>query len=158
MERLLMAASFTAALGCGVAAGVFFAFSSFVMPALGRLPALQGIAAMQAINVAAVTPAFMTALFGTAALCLALGAALLFRWPGSGGGYVLAGAVLYLVCAILVTMLCNVPRNDRLAALDPGGADVAGIWAAYLTEWSGWNHLRAAGSLAAAACFILALL
>jgi hypothetical protein len=34
-----------AAVGSGVMAGVFFAFSTFVMRALGRLPAPQGIAA-----------------------------------------------------------------------------------------------------------------
>jgi hypothetical protein len=38
--------------------GVFFAFSSFVMAALRRLPAAQGIAAMQSIHVTAVTPVF----------------------------------------------------------------------------------------------------
>ena len=53
-------------------AGVFFAFSAFVMRALARLPAPQGIAAMRAINVVAVTPAFMVALFGTALACGAL--------------------------------------------------------------------------------------
>ena len=63
------------ALGCGLCAGVFFAFSAFVMPALGRLPAGQGIAAMQSINKLAVTPAFMTALFGSALACAGLAAA-----------------------------------------------------------------------------------
>jgi uncharacterized membrane protein len=43
-----------------------------VMKALARLPAEQGVAAMQAINVAAVTFAFMAALFGTAVTCGAL--------------------------------------------------------------------------------------
>jgi hypothetical protein len=41
-------------------AGVFFPFASFVMPALARLPAAHGIAAMNSINVLAVTPVFMT--------------------------------------------------------------------------------------------------
>jgi uncharacterized membrane protein len=40
------------------------------MPALARLPAPQGIAAMQSINVAAITPSFMAALFGTRLACL----------------------------------------------------------------------------------------
>ena len=53
------------ALGCGVIAGVFFAFSTFVMCALARLPAAQGIAAMQSINVLAMTPPFMIAMFGS---------------------------------------------------------------------------------------------
>lgn len=37
-------------------AGAFFAFSSFVMKALARLPPTQGITAINSINVFAVTP------------------------------------------------------------------------------------------------------
>ncbi|GAB4198563.1 MAG: hypothetical protein Fur006_48470 [Coleofasciculaceae cyanobacterium] len=54
-----------AALGCGLVAGVFFAFSTFVMSALARLQAAQGITAMQSINITAINPPFMVALFGT---------------------------------------------------------------------------------------------
>ncbi len=64
------AITLVAAIGSGLVGGVFFAFSSFVMPALRRLPDDQGISAMQAINKAAPTPLFMTALFGTAAVSL----------------------------------------------------------------------------------------
>ena len=69
MDRFLFALTLVAALGCGLIAGVFFAFSSFVMKALARLQPAQGVGAMQAINVAAVTPAFMAALFGIAVAC-----------------------------------------------------------------------------------------
>ena len=72
MDGLLTALAVATALGCGLNAGVFFAFSSFVMKALARLQPAQGIAAMQSINLVAVTPAFMTALFGTAAACVAV--------------------------------------------------------------------------------------
>ncbi len=61
------------AIACAAMGGVFFAFSSFVMRALARMPPAQGIAAMQSINVVAVTPVFMTALFGTAAACVVVG-------------------------------------------------------------------------------------
>lgn len=50
-------------------AGVFFAFSTFVMKALGARPLAQGIAAMQSINVAVINRWFMAAFFGTALLC-----------------------------------------------------------------------------------------
>src|ERR687895_14764 len=60
MSGLLYAATLVTALGCGLVAGVFFAFSTFVMAALRRLPAAEGITAMQWINILAVTPAFMT--------------------------------------------------------------------------------------------------
>jgi uncharacterized membrane protein len=80
-----------AALGCGLVAGVFFAFSSFVMNALGRLPPAQGIAAMQSINITAVTPVFMTAIFATAAACLFLAVSSVLKWSQPGAPYLLAG-------------------------------------------------------------------
>ena len=39
-----------AAVGSGVMGGVLFAFSSFVMPALNRIPAREAVLAMQSIN------------------------------------------------------------------------------------------------------------
>ena len=72
MPGLLYPLTLTAAVGCGLVAGVFFAFSSFVMKALARLQPAQGVAAMQAINLAAINPAFMLALFGTALACIAI--------------------------------------------------------------------------------------
>ena len=51
---------FTAALGTGIVGGIFFAFSSFVMAALARIPAAQGIAAMNSINAVVLNPIFMT--------------------------------------------------------------------------------------------------
>ena len=74
MSAALQALTLAAALGCGTVGGVFFAFSTFVMPALRRLPEAQGVAAMQSINITAITPLFMTALFGTAVVCLGLAA------------------------------------------------------------------------------------
>ncbi len=145
------------ALGCGLMAGVFFAFASFVMAALARLPPLQGIAAMQSINVVAVTPLFMTALFGTAAACVALAIIALSSWGEAGAAYLLGGAVLYILGAPGVTMAFNVPRNNALAAVDPAGADGAGLWAGYVAGWTAWNHVRVVASLAALAALIMAL-
>ena len=145
------------ALGCGLCAGVFFAFSAFVMPALGRLPAGQGIAAMQSINKLAVTPAFMTALFGSALACAGLAAWGVVAWGERPAPWLLAGCILYLASAIVVTIVANVPLNDALAALHPDGAGAAGRWAGYLSRWTGWNHLRAAASFAAAGLLTVAL-
>jgi uncharacterized membrane protein len=135
------------ALGCGLVAGVFFAFSSFVMPALRALPPAQGVAAMQSINVKAVTPAFMIALFGTALACLVVAAI-------ERDAYTVAGAALYLVGTIGVTIAYHVPRNDALAAAEPGDHEA---WTRYLREWTAGNHVRAAAALAAAALFTASL-
>jgi len=144
------------ALGSALIAGSFFAFSTFVMRALGKLPPPAGVAAMQSINVAVINPWFMTPFVGTAALSAIATAAALVRWSEPGAGYVLAGAVLYLAGTFLVTMVCNVPLNDALAKANPSSAEAAGLWAAYLSTWTAWNHVRAAAALAALASFVTA--
>lgn len=151
LELLTLAA----ALSTGVVAGVFFAFSTFVMPALARLAASHGVAAMQAINAAALDRWFLGALFGAAALCLALA---LVGWGEPGARLRLAGAALYLVGAIGVTIACNVPRNQALQPLAPGGPAALALWGPYLREWTAWNHVRTLASIAASAAFTLALL
>jgi uncharacterized membrane protein len=155
MSGILYTATLVTALGCGLVAGVFFAFSTFVMPALKRLTPERGIAAMQSINELAVTPAFMTALFGTAVACLGLAAWTVISPNGSATTLVLLGGALYLVGAIGVTVVCNVPLNNRLAKLHPQSA--ASYWDDYLTQWTAWNHLRTLAALAAAALLTIAL-
>lgn len=139
-------------IGTGVVSGVFFAFSGFIMPGLGRLPVPHGVATMQAINVTAVTPPLMIALFGTAAVCLAIAAEATRSWGTPGAALRLLAALLYLVGVVGVTMACNVPRNNALAALQPENAQAASYWANYLKEWTTWNSVRtlaAAGAMLA---------
>lgn len=129
-----------AAVGAGLTAGVFLAFSSFVMTGLGRAPAPVGVRAMQEINRAAPNPVFMLTLFGTALLAVGLAvAAVVGRGPG--WGLVVAGAATYLVCVGL-TIGYHVPRNEALAALDPAAADTEKAWRTYLSDWTRLNHLR----------------
>jgi uncharacterized membrane protein len=119
MSGILYTATLIPALGCGLVAGVFFAFSSFVMAALRRLKSEEGIAAMQSINILAVTPVFMTALFGTAAACLGLIAWAVTSWGEAPSALVLAGGGLYVVGTIGLTIARNVSLNNRLARLHP---------------------------------------
>lgn len=157
IDGLLVTLTFVSALGSGLIAGVFFAFSSFVMKALARIPPAQGIAAMQSINVVVINPLFMIAFLGTAVACILLAVSSLFAWRQPGAAYSLAGSLLYLVGTFLVTMVCNVPRNDRLAAVTPASADGASLWAGYVASWTAWNHVRTAAALAASASLTIAL-
>ena len=157
MDGVLTALTMITALGCGLSAGALFAFSSFVMPALARLPAPQGIAAMQSINVQAVTPVFMTALFGTAVACIALGIWAPADWDDSYGPWLLAGGVLYLAGTAGLTMAYHVPRNNALAKADPMSAEGAELWRRYLREWTAGNHVRVAAGVAAAAALTEAI-
>lgn len=144
------------ALGCGLTAGVFFAFSSFVMPALTRLQPPQGIAAMQSINITAINPWFMTVLFGPAIACLVL-LILILPKGHSGAVYLLTGSVIYLIGTIGVTIACNVPLNNALAIVQPDSPEGASLWAKYLSDWTFWNHIRTIAALAATTLLTIGL-
>lgn len=144
-------------LGTGLVAGVFCGFSTFVMRGLAMLPPAQGVAAMKAINVAAVTPPFMAVFLGSAVLCAVIAVVTFVLWPEEGTVELLVGSALYLFGSFGLTMVANVPRNDALAKLEPGTAEAAAYWPAYVREWTMWNHVRTAASAGAALAYVLAL-
>jgi uncharacterized membrane protein len=157
IDKLIHATTFVSAVGCGLVAGIFFAFSTFVVKALTRLPPQQGIAAMQAINVAVLNRWFFAVFFGTAAGCLLLGVLALLKWQSPGSTYRLIGCALYLVGTICVTIVFNVPRNNALAVVEANSADGAARWAEYVPAWTAWNHVRTIAALGAAVSLTLAL-
>jgi uncharacterized membrane protein len=147
---------FSAVIGAGLNAGLFFIFSVCIMAALARLPAEQGIAAMQAINVVILNPLFLLAFMGTAVLALILVAGG-FVYGGPARFYLIAGGLLFLGGVILVTMIVNVPMNNALDALQPGSEEAARLWSSsYLVDWVRWNHVRTLSSIGALVCFVMA--
>jgi uncharacterized membrane protein len=156
LDRPLIALVFAAAIGSGVVGGIFYGFSSFIMGALGRLPAEQGAAAMRSINIVVLNPAFLAFFMGTALVCLVLAGGSLFWFDGLKGKLILAAALSYGVGCFGVTMFGNVPLNNQLAAGDV--AQAATLWPRYLEVWTQWNHLRTLASVLASALFIGALM
>lgn len=157
IEALLYPLTLVAALGCGLMAGLFFAFSNFVMKALAELPGSCGMAAMQSINLTVLNPVFLAVFMGTAVLCALLAAVALLRWQAAGSAALLAGGLLYAVGTFGMTLAFNVPRNEALARLQAAGADVERHWRDYRLGWTRWNHVRTLAALAAAALLTLAL-
>ena len=87
---------------------------------------------MQSINVAVLNPLFPGTFFGTAILCVALAIAALVSRFGAGAGYLLAGSLNYFVGSILVTMICNVPFNNKLASVKPDSTEGKTVWTHFL--------------------------
>lgn len=156
MDRAMFFLVFAAAMGSAIAGGMFYAFSSFVMRALARLAAPQGVAAMNSINLVVITPSFMLVFAGTALLCLALAAGSVLWWQQPSGKLVLAAALLYALGNFGLTLAINQPMNLRLGAMAP--ADALAWWPQYVQQWTFWNHVRTAASLLASALFIAALI
>ncbi len=157
MATAVFALTVAAALGAGVMAGFFYAFSGLVMPSLARRPPAQAIAAMQTINVVVLNPLFFVLFFGPAAAGVALSALAPFVLPASQATSAFVGSGLYAVGSIGVTIAKNIPLNDELAAVSPDAGEGAAVWSRYLRDWTWWNHARAVACLLASAGFVLAL-
>ena len=158
MNVITLALVVAAMLGSAIIGGVFFAFSSFVMKALSRVPSHEGIAAMQSINVVVLNPSFLGTFVGTALVSVLIAVFAIKGWGSSAAPWFLAGALLYVVGTFLVTGLGNVPLNKQLAevsAADPGAAD---LWEHYLDRWTMLNTIRTAAAATAALLFTLGLI
>ncbi len=157
MDEFIFVVTFLAALGTALLAGNFFAFSAFLMRALGGLSAERGIVAMQAITVAIKWPVFLILFFGTAALCAVLAGSALLHWGTPGSCYLLAGTLLFLLGTFAVTMMRNVPFNRELIAVAPDTKEARDLWKRFQASWSLWNHVRTISAFLACAALILAL-
>lgn len=146
-----------AAMGCGLVAGLYFAFSTFVMTALGRIEQTHGIAAMNAINSTILHSLFMPLFWGTTGASVLLAGFAVFDGSEPGTAVMLTGGGVYVAGMFGVTVVRNVPLNNALAQAEAVGADLSPIWARYLEDWTAWNHVRTVASIVATSLFIAAL-
>lgn len=157
IQNLRLPLILCAAIGCALTAGIFFAFSTFVMQALALQPPAPGIAAMQSINITVINPWFMASFFGPAVAGIMLTILALRQWDQPGSIYWLAGTLLYLLGTIGVTIAGNIPLNDALANVIPDSTEGMTLWSKYLTDWTLWNHIRTFAAFLAAGLFTLSL-
>ena len=156
-DKISFYLTFVSALGSGLIAGTFFVFSVAIMSALRRLPANEGMAAMQSINTVIQNPLFLGVFMGTALTSLVIAGMSIFNWNSTGSAYLLVGAILYFVGTFLLTIVFNVPLNNALDAADPATPAGQEFWKNYLTNWTFWNHVRTIASLLATASFTIGL-
>lgn len=152
MSSPLSWAALLLALGSGLVTGGLFAFSSFIMHALGQTP--QGASAMQSINIVIMRSSFIALFLALAPAGLTIVVLALLNWQSPASPWLLVGGLLYLVGVFGVTMLFNVPLNDRLAAAKPETLEA--VWRTYLHAWSLWNTVRTVMGAASSLSFIVA--
>jgi uncharacterized membrane protein len=157
MSRVMSILLWFSVLGCGLLGGVFFAFSTFVMAALGRIEHASGIAAMNSINTSILRSLFMPVFLASTLAALALAVLALARWGESGSVPALGGGAIYVLGMFAVTMMCNVPLNNELQAVDPATTAASTVWARYMRDWTFWNHVRTVASLTASLLFTVAI-
>ncbi len=133
--------------GTGVVTGLLFAFSNFVLAAIAELPDEHAMFAMQRINERIINPIFLLLFLGTPLACV--GTMLTSGSAGAAQSPLVVGAMLYLAGPLGITVLRNVPLNNRLAATP--AEDAATAWPEYVRRWQFWNHIRSYIGIAALA-------
>ncbi|RKN47848.1 DUF1772 domain-containing protein [Micromonospora endolithica] len=146
------AALVIAAVTTGLMAGLFFAFSVAVMPALAALDDATFVRVMREIN-----RVIQNGLFGLVFLgaLVAAGAALGWHLDRPGvRGWVLAGFVGYLA-TLVITFAGNIPLNNRLDRADP--ADPRAARHGFERPWRRWHTVRTLACVVAVTCLCVAL-
>lgn len=152
MEDLLGILIRFALVGVALVGGSLFAFSTFIMAALKRIPDAEGIRAMQQINKTVFTPWFMVPFFGTGLLALGAIVCAFMNTDQAWWLPLLGGGGFYAVGLFLVTVVGNVPLNEQLAGMDADQTPTAEFWQRYQTVWTRWNHVRSVASVGAVLC------
>ena len=143
-EAMLVAAT----VGNGLLAGVFFAFSSGVVPGLRRVDDLSYVTVFRAINRSIVNGLFILVFLGAPIATVAVTALDLVAGRRESLAWLVAGLVLCLF-SFGVTVFVNVPLNNRLGTAPIGDAQLREARDHFEMRWNRWNHVRTAASTAA---------
>lgn len=148
MSSLIVTALlWAAALSSGLIAGIYFAFSAFIMRAFGSIETPHSVAAMNGINETILRSWFMPLFFGSTLVSVILIVVALVHWSDAASGLTLMAGAVYFVGMFVCTVAFNVPLNNTLAGLKDDGADAEEVWSRYVKTWTRWNHLRTVSSL-----------
>jgi len=146
-----------AVIAYALVSGVFMTFSDFVMRSLGGAKTAAGVEVMQVINRKVYRSIFMVLLLGMSAISPIFIGYAYVQLTGAAAILLITGGAIYLAGVFVVSLLFNVPMNQKLESFDHVGSDAATYWQkTYLTRWVFWNHVRTLASGAAAVCFLAA--
>ena len=147
---------FFAALWSAVIGGVFSAFSEFIMKGLLRASPAGGIESMQHINRTVVKTLFVAGIFSITVFSVGFACYALTSMTGTARFMILLAALVYLPSVFLMTLLGNVPMNNRLDRMNPQAVDAHAYWHLYSRNWTRLNHVRSLGSVATACLYAVA--
>lgn len=142
-------------------AGLFYGYQCSVTNGLGRLEDRHYLAAFQQINQAILNPLFFLSFLGSMA-ALAFSAFLTYKagalhvFP-----FVIGSLLIYVLGVFGITLACNVPLNDMLAAfqLDTASADeIREMRIAFELPWNKWHAIRTLAAIASFVCLTIPML
>lgn len=138
-----------AAISAGLMAGVYFAFSGFIMQSFDQLGARLATDAMNAINKVILRSWFMPLFFGSTLMFAVLSVISLLNVELAGRWLLFAAGLIYVAGMFFCTLFFNVPLNNRLEKVRHDDNAKSDTWTLYLKHWTRWNHVRCVCSLVA---------
>ncbi|MBO9633373.1 MAG: DUF1772 domain-containing protein [Chitinophagaceae bacterium] len=138
----------------GLMAGLFFSFSTAIIPGLAQLPDGAYLQAFQNINISIQNPVFLLC-FMAPVIILPVTTWLQNKQGGSSAWlWVLAATVLYVIAVFGVTVAGNVPLNDALAKADLTNASLPSLAEQRAAFEPLWNKLHTIRTIANFLAFI----
>lgn len=131
-----------------ISAGLYFIFSNTIIGALKAMSSNHGAEAMVSINRIILNPLFYIVFFGSALSALML---IVLGDSGGVGSLGIIGASVFFVGTFLVTLVFNVPLNNKLMNASDSGSGIEDVWQEYVSHWLLWNHVRTFSSTIAIA-------
>lgn len=148
-DSLITVSLTVATISAGIMAGVYFAFSAFIMRAFNQLGPVKATDAMNAINEVILHSWFMLLFFGSTLVYFVLFVAAIVNDDMTGRWWVLSAGLIYVFGMFILTAAFNVPLNNRLAKVQDYDTMKPELWALYFKYWTRWNHVRGVCSLIA---------
>ncbi len=142
MQTLIVSGLYIAAISAGLMAGVYAAFSTFIMRSFDQLGPTPATNSMNAINEVILRSSFMPLFFGSTLLYAVLGGYAVFADELAGRWILFSASIIYVLGMFVSTAAFNVPLNNRLAAVANEPAQHASTWSDYYHRWTRWNHSR----------------
>ena len=157
-DQWFLIASEVSVIAYALVAGVFLTFSDFVMQSLAAANPAGGIQSMQIINRKVFRTIFMVLLIGMAIVSPLLVAYAVWTGAGAAGPWIIAAGLTYTAGTFLVTVVFNVPMNERLDRMDHLSAVAEAYWHRYVPAWTFWNTVRWLSSAVSAICMLMAVI
>ena len=136
-------------LAYGILAGVFLAFSDFLMRSFAQTSGTGGIETMQVINREVFRWMFMVLFLGLVPVSLFLMVYALTSLDGTARTMIVLAGMVYLIGSFGLTIRFNVPMNEMLAGMETDHEITKVYWTeVYLPRWTFWNSVRTAACVA----------
>ncbi|WP_191600852.1 DUF1772 domain-containing protein [Marinomonas algicola] len=139
----------------GIMAGIYFAFSVFIMKSLSQLPNIEGARAMNRINDVIIKTVFLPLFLGSTFWYAGLIIWSFVNWQSGQSTLIISASLVYIVGMFLITVIGNVPLNKKLKVSENDEKELSKTWPYYLQKWTQFNHLRTLSAMISLALLIL---